>query len=154
MKKMIVKLLAVVMTLMTLVSFAGCSTVDKYLDLANEVVENMENVQQQDSILDMVQSSMQAQAQTQTQPSFSYEEMIESFVPDAFNCQSITVGGSHKPNAAIWLTTGKGEVYSSDETVVTVSQLGKVTAVGEGEAYVIISCGTLFQVMRYTVTTE
>ena len=43
-------------------------------------------------------------------------------------------------------------MYSSDESVVTVSELGKVTAVGEGEAYVVITSNSQFQVTRYTVT--
>ena len=49
------KLIAVTMVLVLMVSFAGCGAVDKYLDLAGGIVENMENVQaQQDQILGMV----------------------------------------------------------------------------------------------------
>lgn len=141
------KLIAVTMVLVLMVSFAGCGAVDKYLDLAGGVVENMENVQtQQNRFFDLIEE------QLQPRPSFSYEEMIDSFVPSLSNCWDLEVGDSHKPNAACWLTNGRGDVYSSDETVVTVSKLGKVTAVGEGEAYVIITGSTLFQVMHYTVT--
>lgn len=143
------KLIAVTMVLVLMVSFVGCGAVDKYLDLAGGVAENMKNVlAQQDQILGMVQE----QLQSQSQPSFSYEEMIDSFVPNWQNCCELEIGDIHKANGAVWLPGGMGTVYSSDESVVTVSSLGKVTAVGEGEAYVVITSGSLFQVTRYTVT--
>lgn len=67
-----------------------------------------------------------------------YDAIIESFVSDNLNTFELTVGEAHAPGAAIWLDSGKGSVYTSDENVVTVTELGKVTAVGEGTAYVII----------------
>lgn len=125
------KLIAVTMVLVLMVSFAGCGAVDNYLDLVGGIVEN---------------------AQAQFRPAFSYEEMIDSFVPNWNNCWDLEVGDAHKASGHIWLSDGRGSVYSSDESVVTVSSLGKVTAVGEGEAYVIITSGSLFEVTRYTVT--
>lgn len=46
-------------------------------------------------------------------------------------------------------TTDKIVYVSSDETVVTVNEQGKVTAVGEGKAVITISCGD--QVLKWTV---
>lgn len=67
-----------------------------------------------------------------------YEAIIESFVSDGLNTFELTVGDAHAPGATIWLESGNGSVYTSDENVVTITELGKVTAVGEGTAYVII----------------
>ncbi len=99
-------------------------------------------------------SATQPKEDANTETGTSYEDMIDSFVPSALNTFSLKVGGEHKPGAAIWLQSGKGSVYSSDESVVAISNLGKVTAVGEGTAYVVISAGTLFEVYRYDVTAE
>ena len=81
----------------------------------------------------------------------SFEELIESFVPDGLNSYTLCIGQEHKPMAAAWLSSG-GEVYTSDADVVTVSDLGKVTAVGEGQAYVVICLGSMYQVYMYTVS--
>jgi len=70
-----------------------------------------------------------------------YDAIIDSFVPDSLNTFQLSVGDIHKPNAAVWLQGSRGAVYSSDESVVTVTELGKVTAVGQGSAYVIIVGG-------------
>ena len=126
------KIIVLMMALMLLLSFAGCSAADKAFDVFG-------------GISDAIQS--------QFQPAFSYEEMIEDFVPTWNNCWNLKIGDVHKADGSIWLSDGRGTVYSSDESVVTVSKLGKVTAVGEGEAYVIITSGTLFKVTRYTITT-
>ena len=67
-----------------------------------------------------------------------YDAIIESFVSDNLNTFELTVGEAHAPGATIWLDSGNGSVYTSDENVVTVTELGKVTAVGEGTAYVVI----------------
>ena len=67
-----------------------------------------------------------------------YEAIIDSFVSDELNTYELTVGEAHAPQAKFWLKSGDGSVYTSDENVVTVTDLGKVTAVGEGTAYVII----------------
>lgn len=69
-----------------------------------------------------------------------YNALIESFVSNGLNTVELEVGQEYKPNeATVWLSGGKGDVYTSDETVATVTKLGKVTAVGEGTAYIIIS---------------
>ena len=63
-------------------------------------------------------------------------------MPDYFNVETLEVGQVHKPDAAIWCEVnflGMVKTSSTDESVVTVSSGGKVTAVGEGSAYVIIS---------------
>lgn len=89
-----------------------------------------------------------------TQPSnIDYDKIIESFTPTSLNTIKCTIGRVHTPSSAVWLSSGKGEVYSSDENVVTVSELGKVTAVGPGTAYVIISVndGSLYEAYQYTV---
>lgn len=67
-----------------------------------------------------------------------YDLIIDSFVPDSFNMIELTIGDIHGPQARIWLESGGGSVYTSDESVVTITELGKVTAVGEGTAYVVI----------------
>ena len=67
-----------------------------------------------------------------------YDSIIDSFVSNNLNTFELTVGEAHAPGATIWLNSEKGSVYTSDESVVTVTELGKVTAVGEGTAYVII----------------
>jgi len=82
-----------------------------------------------------------------------YRELIENFVPDHFNVIKLSVGESNKPSASVWLMSGNGCVYSSNENVVTVTDLGKVTAVGEGSAYVVISAmNTMHQVYRVDVS--
>ena len=86
--------------------------------------------------------SMTACAALQPSPSVKYANLIEDFVPDHFNMETLQVGQVHKPNAAIWCEAnflGMVKTASTDESVVTVTSGGKVTAVGPGEAYVIIS---------------
>ena len=81
-----------------------------------------------------------------------YDRMIESFVPDSFNTKSLAVGEVDGPQARIWLESGMGTVYTSNDKVVTISDLGKVTAVGTGSAYVVITgMGGMFEVYRYDV---
>ena len=82
-----------------------------------------------------------------------YDKMIESYVPDHFNTKTLSVGDIDGPSARIWLENKLGSVYTSDESVVTISDLGKVTAVGPGTAYVVITgpAGFLFEVYHYTV---
>ncbi len=88
------------------------------------------------------------------------DKNIRDFVPDPLNTVYLSVGQRHKPNAAIWSSI---TVYSSDESVVTVTDTGTVTAVGPGEAYVVIisntsiqvnavmGTGLMMEVIRYTV---
>ena len=83
-----------------------------------------------------------------------YDRMIGSYVQSPLNTFELTVGDAHSPTAAVWLKNGNGSgtSYSSDENVVTVSEYGKVTAVGAGSAYVVITgLGDMFEVYRYDV---
>ena len=83
-----------------------------------------------------------------------YEKVIENFVPSRLNTFTLKVGDEHKPGASIWLQGGDntGSAYSSNTEVVTVSEYGIVTAVGEGSAYVVIaSSSTVYDVYRYDV---
>ena len=83
-----------------------------------------------------------------------YGALIESFVPNAMNTVELEVGQEYKPQeATVWLSGGKGDAYTSNEKVATVTKLGKVTAVGEGTAYIIISGSKeISLVTRVTVT--
>lgn len=82
-----------------------------------------------------------------------YEAIIDSFVSDELNTYELTVGEEHAPQAKLWLKSGDGTVYSSDESVVTVTELGKVTGVGEGTAYVIMAAegNEMYQTYCYHV---
>ena len=83
-----------------------------------------------------------------------YDKMIDSYVQSPLNTFKLTVGEAHSPTASVWLQKGssKGTAYSSDENVVTVSEYGKVAAVGAGSAYVVITgLGGMFEVYRYDV---
>lgn len=85
-----------------------------------------------------------------------YQKMIDSYVEDSFNTEDLVIGEDDAPSARVWLKDGKGTVYTSDENVVTVSDLGKVTAVGEGSAFVVITTnrGKMFEVYKYNVYSE
>lgn len=89
------------------------------------------------------------------QKEINYQTMIDSFVSSPLNTFELTIGDAHAPNAAIWLKNqaANGTAYTSDDKVVTVTELGKVTAVGEGSAYVVITAqnGAMFEVYRYDV---
>lgn len=80
-----------------------------------------------------------------------YQDMIDEFVPSRLNTFELEIGEMDKPTAAVWLMSGNGTAYSSDESVVTVSDGGKVTAVGEGSAYVVITISSMYEVYRYDV---
>ena len=103
--------------------------------------------------------SMSACAVLEEDPSVKYACIIEDFVPDSFNMETLEVGQVHKPNAAIWCEANflnMVKTSSTNEDVVTVSPGGKVTAVGVGEAYVIISIeppiiGDLFGSMMHDI---
>ena len=103
--------------------------------------------------------SLAACAGFQDDPNVKYASIIEDFVPDSFNMETLEVGQVHKPNAAIWCEgnfLNMVKTSSTDESVVTVTSGGKVTAVGTGEAYVIISIeppiiGDLFGSMMYEI---
>lgn len=84
-----------------------------------------------------------------------YDKMIAGFVADSLNTFELTIGEEHAPTAQVWIQgSGTGTTtYSSDEKVVTINEMGKVTAVGEGSAYVVITAqfGAMHEVYRYDV---
>lgn len=82
-----------------------------------------------------------------------YDAMINSFVSDSLNTFKLKTGETHFPEACIWLENSGGTVYTSDESIVTVSEMGEVTAVSEGSAYVIISAqnNSVSAIYRYDV---
>ena len=83
---------------------------------------------------------------------FDFDSAIAEFEPNAFNSSALKVGATDKPQAYIWLQNG-GNIYTSDESVVTVAADGTVTAVGEGTAYVAIVAATgMSDLYRYDVT--
>ncbi len=85
-----------------------------------------------------------------------WDEYIEEFVPSVLNTFELYVGEDHSPDAAIWVQSGKADkVYSDNTNVITVSPYGKVTAVGEGEAHVVImGLGNMHKVYLYKVYNE
>lgn len=81
---------------------------------------------------------------------FDFDSEISEFVSDELNTFELEVGAVHKPGAAVWAKNG--QCYSSDETIVKVSDNGKVTAISEGTAYVaIVSSTNVSKVYRYDV---
>ncbi len=82
-----------------------------------------------------------------------YQTMIDSFVSGPLNTFELVVGDEAAPQASIWLKDGEGTVYTDNENVVTVTELGKVTAMGEGSAHVVITGpdDSMFEVYRYDV---
>lgn len=87
--------------------------------------------------------------------SVDYDHIIANYVEDSFNHTTLAVGEADKPQAAIWLQNNAigCDTYTSDPSVVTVTDLGKVEAVGPGTAYVIITAnfGTMHDIHRYDV---
>lgn len=162
--KKTVKILAIVFAIVLALSLTGCdieSTLDKASSVIDHAMEKQDELldhatQQQDSLLDhgmqqqqeLLDHGMQMQQDilnglggNDKDKELDYDAIIDSFVPDSLNTFQLSVGDIHKPDAAVWLQGSRGAVYSSDESVVTVTELGKVTAVGQGSAYVIIVGG-------------
>lgn len=82
-----------------------------------------------------------------------FDAVINDFSANSFNCITLSNGQTHTPNEALWLSGSMGGTYSSNESVVTVSESGTVTAVGIGTAYVVIAAGAnVYRVLQYTVT--
>ncbi len=155
--KKTVKILAIIFAIAMALSLTGCD-IDKHikptLDKASSVIDHATEkqdelldhaTQQQDSLLEhgmqMQQDILNGLGGNDKDKELDYDAIIDSFVPDSLNTFELSVGDTHKPNAAVWLQGSGGAVYSSDESVVTVTELGKVTAVGQGSAYVIIVGG-------------
>ncbi len=81
-----------------------------------------------------------------------FKSEIEKFVSDHINTFELKVGEAHTPSAAVWAKDGA--CYSSDSTVVTVSEAGDVSTTGIGTAYVLIksNAGELFKIYKYVVS--
>lgn len=82
---------------------------------------------------------------------FDFESALEDFVSSKLNTYTLEVGEKHAPGASVWAQGGGATCHSSDESVVTVSAGGTVTAVGEGTAYVAIDTGHMYDMYRYDV---
>ncbi len=98
-------------------------------------------------------SEPESSSETPSNSKVNWDEYIENFVPSSLNTTELYVGDSHSPNAAVWVQSGnEDKVYSDNTDVVTVSPYGKVTAVGEGEAHVVImGLGNMHEVYLYKV---
>ena len=86
-----------------------------------------------------------------------YEKMIGGFEESPLNVFELTVGECDVPGASIWIEENGGSTYSSDEGVVAVNKYGKVTAIGRGEAYVVIVSpisDSMYEVYKYVVYGE
>ena len=71
-------------------------------------------------------------------PHMDAEELIEDFVPDAFNVLFLKSGKKEKANSADFVLSNGGECYSTDESVATVSSSGVVTGRSKGCAYIFV----------------
>lgn len=85
---------------------------------------------------------------------FDFETAIAEFKSTPLNTIALKVNETHTPTAALWAQQGIATCYSNDETVVTVSKEGTVTAVGEGTAYVAIDTGAMYELYCYNVSAE
>ncbi len=133
----------------------GLQQQDELLDHGTQQMNDLLDhaMQQQDELFEHGLQLQQEIIGGEKEKQLDYDAIIDSFVPDSLNTFRLSVGDIHKPSAAVWLNGSHGAVYSSDESVVTVTDLGKVTAVGEGSAYVIIVGGTkMYKCYRYDVT--
>lgn len=139
MKKAITVILTVALTVLMVLSMVGCDM----SDIGGQISSYASKLSGGETEIDTNELQQK------------YDDIIDSFVGSALNTFEMTVGDTHSPNATVWLKTGNGSVYSSDESVVTVTELGKVTAVGEGSAYVIIMAdktgNSLYEIYRYDV---
>jgi len=80
------------------------------------------------------------------------DKEISEYYEDSWNHITLSIGNTHKPQAAIWLNGGGGNTASSNTSVVTVSSKGIVKAVGRGTAYVVIMSSTgMSETYKYTV---
>lgn len=80
---------------------------------------------------------------------FDFETAISEFESTSLNTYTLKLGETDTPDAAVWTNNGRTKCYSSDESVVTVSDKGLVTAVGEGTAYVVIDTGSMYKLYKY-----
>lgn len=79
------------------------------------------------------------------------QKSIDNYVESPLNHYYLEIGHTDKPLAANW---SNAKLYSSNENVIQTSSGGKVTAVGEGEAFIVVSSGSfdpLMQCYKYEV---
>lgn len=151
--KLLKILAACLATVLMMTCFAGCNLKDKIVGGMQDAVGNMQEQMQQQvqSQMNDMLNEMQSQlSELESEP--DYAAAIDDFVSDSLNTFTIKVGEAHKPTAAVWVQGGNGHTYTSDSSVVTVSNGGKVTAVSEGSAYVVIAASsTMYRVYLYNV---
>ena len=83
------------------------------------------------------------------------QEEIDNFVSSFENTIQLTVGETHKPQAAIWLNgQDNDDCYSTNEDVATISEGGFVKAISEGEAFIVIRSNTMFKVYKYIIVSQ
>ena len=133
----ILRYAALLLVVMFAFSFAGCKNKEETVNKESDTVVNEKQEKEEFKELD-------------------YEAMINSFVSDSSNTIEIKTGETHSPDACIWLENSGGTVYTSDETIVTVSDMGEVTAVSEGSAYVVIGGqnNSVSAIYRYDVSLD
>ena len=85
---------------------------------------------------------------------FDFETAIAEFKSTPLNTIALKVNETHTPTAALWAQQGMATCYSNNESVVTVSKEGTVTAVGEGTAYVAIDTGAMYELYCYNVSAD
>lgn len=85
---------------------------------------------------------------------FDFDTAIAEFKSTPVNTIALKVNETHTPTAALWAQQGMATCYSNNESVVTVSKDGTVTAVGEGTAYVAIDAGAMYELYCYNVSAE
>ncbi len=100
-----------------------------------------------------ISSDMGSSSNSSSTDIVKWDEYINSFVENSLNTFELYVDDNHKPSAAVWVQGGNADrVYSDNTDVVTVSPYGVVTAVGEGEAHVVIKgLGNMHEVYLYKV---
>ncbi len=128
------KLVAGLLVVMMMFAFTGCNVAEKVMSEVETTFNSMS--------VDIVEAK-----------ELDYDAIIDNFVESGLNTFELYIGESHAPIANVWLKNGMGSVYTSDESVVTVTELGKVTAVGEGSAYIVIGGinNMMYEVYRYDV---
>lgn len=150
-KNTVIKVTAAILAMSAILSLTGCanSEKDKLEPTKTIVAQIPDETHPTDEPKN--EAPEETDKDNEADSNAKYQEMIDSFVSNKLNTFELSVGEAHKPQASLWLQTMNGEVYTSDPNVIQISDLGKVTAVGEGSAYVVICCATLYQVYRYDV---
>lgn len=83
---------------------------------------------------------------------FDFEAEIADFSETALNTETLTVGETHQPTAAVWLSNPNCKYYVSDSSVISVNGRGIVTAKAEGTSYVaFVALGGMSQIYCYHV---